>query len=294
MRGNDEQQGTVFSYINLEDRVPQSHPLRRIRQMTDSALRQMSPHFDALYARIGRPGIPPERLLRALLLQLLYSLRSEALLMERIDFDLLFRWFVGLNPDDPVWDATVFTKNRDRLLAGEVSQRLLSEVVQQAREQQLLSDEHFTVDGTLIQAWASRRSFAPKDPPPTTGTGARARKLLRDTHESKTDPEARLYKQSRTAEAVPSYLGHVLMENRSGLVVAACATQSSATAEREAALRMLAARGRSPAEVNEQTAPITLGTDKHYQEERSSPSCGGARWCRTWPSTGTTTSGRTG
>lgn len=233
MRGNDEQQGTVFSYLNLEDRIPQNHPL-----------------------------------LRAQLLQMLYSIRGEALLMERIDFDLLFRWFVGLNPDDAVWDATVFSKNRDRLLEGEVSQRFLCEVVQQAGERQLLSDEHFTVDGTLIQAWASRRSFEAKDPPPSKGTGARGRKLLRDTHESKTDPEARLYRKSDRGPSVPSYLGHVLMENRSGLIAAACATQSSATAEREAALRMLAARGRTPAEVNPQTAPITLGVDKHYQEER--------------------------
>jgi len=267
MRGNDEQQATVFSYINLEDRIPQDHPLRRIRQMTDTALKGMSPHFDALYARLGRPSIPPERLLRALLLQMLYSIRSEALLMERINFDLLFRWFVGLNPDDAVWDPTVFSKNRDRLLEGEVTQWLLHEVVQQAEQQQLLSDEHFTVDGTLIQAWASRRSFAAKAPPPTQGTGARGRKLLRDTHESQTDPEARLYRKSDSGPVVPSYLGHVLMENRNGLIVAACATQSSATAEREAALRLLDQRGRSPEQVNERTSVITLGADKHYQEK---------------------------
>jgi transposase len=190
MRGNDEQQTTVFSYINPEERIPQEHPLRRIRQMTDTALGQMSPHFAALYARQGRPSIPPERLLRALLLQILYSIRGEALLMEQINYNLLFRWFVGLNPDDEVWHATVFCKNRDRLLAGEVSQRLLEAVLEQAAGRQLLSDEHFTVDGTLIAAWASRRSFVPKDPPPTQGTGGRGRKLLRDTHESKTDPQA--------------------------------------------------------------------------------------------------------
>ena len=196
----------------------------------------MSPHFDALYACHGRPSIPPERLLRALLLQALFSLRSQAQLMEQINFNLLFRWFVGLNPDDAEWDATVFSKNRDRLLAGEVAQRLLDAVVQQAEERGLLSEEHFTVDGTLIAAWASRRSFQPKDPPPTKGTGAGGKKLLRDLHESKTDPNAQLYKKSEAAQSVPSYLGHVLMENRNGLVVAACATQSSATAEREAAL----------------------------------------------------------
>jgi transposase len=173
MRGNDEQQGSVFSYSNLEDRIPRHHPLRRIRHRTDAALQSMSAHGDALYARNGRPSIPPERRLRALLLQMLYSLRSAALLMEQIDYNLLFRWFVGLNPDDVVWDATVFCHNRDRLLAGEVAQRLLAAVVAQADGEQLLSDEHFTVDGTLIQAWASRRSFAPQDPPPTRGTGAR-------------------------------------------------------------------------------------------------------------------------
>ena len=267
MRGNDEQQGNVFSYVNPEDRIPQDHPLRRIRRMTDAALQRLSPHFDALYSHLGRPGIPAERLLRALLLQMLYSIRSEALLMEQIDYNLLFRWFVGLNPDDEVWDATVFTKNRDRLLSGEVSQRLLNEVVQQARQQELLSDQHFTVDGTLIQAWASRRSFGPKDPPPTTGTGARGRKLLRDTHESQTDADARLYRKSQHGAAVPSYLGHVLMENRSGLIVAACATRSSAKAEREAGLRLLDGCGRSPEQVNPDTARITLGADKHYQEE---------------------------
>ena len=266
MRGNDEQQGNVFSYINPEDRIPQEHPLRRIRQMTDTALRQMAHDFAPLYAAMGRPSIPPERLLRAMLLQFLYAIRGEALLMEQLNYNLLFRWFVGLNPDDEVWHATVFSKNRDRLLAGDIAQRFLDEVLQQAAQHDLLSDEHFTVDGTLMAAWASRRSFQPKDPPPTQGTGARGRKLLRDTHESKTDPDARLYKKSDAGQACPSYLGHVLIENRNGLVVAACATQSSATAEREAALRMLDGRGRSPQQVSASTPTITLGADKHYQE----------------------------
>ena len=268
MRGNDEQQGNVFSYINPEDRIPQEHPLRRIRLMTDTALRQMAQDFAPLYAAMGRPSIPPERLLRAMLLQFLYATRSEALLMEQLNYNLLFRWFVGLNPDDEVWHATVFSKNRDRLLAGDIAQRFLDEVLQQAAQHDLLSDEHFTVDGTLIAAWASRRSFQPKEPPPTQGTGARGRKLLRDTHESKTDPDARLYKKSDAGQAAPSYLGHVLIENRNGLVVAACATQSSATAEREAALRMLDGRGRSPQQVSRSTPPITLGADKHYQEAK--------------------------
>lgn len=268
MRGEDEKQDEMFSYISIEDGVPREHPLRRIRALMDRALEELWAHFEALYSRMGRPSIPPERLLRALLLQALYSIRSEQQLMEQIDYNLLFRWFVGLNSDDKIWDATVFTKNRDRMMAGEVAQRLLEAVVGQAGEHQLLSEEHFTVDGTLIKAWASRKSFAPKDPPPTTGTGAKGKKLLRDTHESKTDPEARLYKKSTAGESRPSYLGHVLIENRHGLVVGACATQSSTTAEREAALAMLDARGRSPDRIREQTTAITLGADKLYQEEK--------------------------
>ena len=268
MRGDDKQQTAMFSYLNIEDRIPRDHPLRRIRAMADVALKELWAHFEALYSRYGRPSIPPERLLRALLLQALYSVRSEEQLMEQINYNLLFRWFVGLNPDDPVWDPTVFSKNRDRMMAGSVSQHLLESVLRQAGEHQLLSEEHFTVDGTLIEAWASRQSFQPKDPPPEKGTGARGKKLLRDTHESKTDPEARLYKKSAAGESRPSYLGHVLIENRQGLVVAACATQSSTTAEREAALAMLNERGRSPDKITPATAAITLGADKLYQEEK--------------------------
>jgi transposase len=239
MRGDEKQQTAMFSYISLEERVPAEHPLRVIRAMVDRALAELWSHFEALYARRGRPSIPPEQLLRALLLQALYAIRSERQLMEQIHFNLLYRWFVGLGMEDSAWDPTVFTKNRDRLLAGEVSQRLLLAVVEQARAQSLLSEEHFTVDGTLLEAWANRNSFAPKDPPPAQGTGSGGRKLLRDTHESSTDPEARLYKKSTAGESKPSYLGHVMVENRNGLVVAACATQSSTTAEREAALAML-------------------------------------------------------
>ena len=268
MRGDEKQQSVMFSYIDLEQRVPSEHRLRAIRAMVDQALDDLSVHFDALYARRGRPSIPPEQLLRALLLQVLYAIRSEQQLMEQVDYNLLFRWFVGLGMDERVWDATVFSKNRDRLLAGAVSQRLLVAVVEQARAQNLLSEEHFTVDGTLLEAWANRNSFAPKDPPPTEGTGARGRKLLRDTHESSTDAEARLYKKSTAGEAKPSYLGHVIIENRNGLVVAACATQSSTTAEREAALAMLdemKRAGGSPAAGQKQ---VTLGADKLYQEQK--------------------------
>jgi transposase len=266
MRGPDEKQATVFSYIPLEKRIPPDHPLRRIREMMDRGLNELWTHFEALYARRGRPSIAPERLLRALLLQALYSIRSETQLMEQLDYNLLYRWFVGLNADDGVWDATVFTKNRDRLMDGEVSQRLLEAVLRQASEKQLLSEEHFTVDGTLIQAWASRKSFVPKEKPPEKGSGTGGKKLLRDTHESKTDPEARLFKKSAAGEARPSYLGHLMIENRHGLVMAACATQSGTSEEREAALAMLDRWGRTPEQVNEQTPAITMGADKLYQE----------------------------
>ncbi len=259
MRGNDEQQGAVFSYVSAEQRIASDHPLRQIRATTDAALRELSSEFDALYGAGGRPSIAPERLLRALLLQILYSRRSERLLMEEMNYNLLFRWFVGLEMDDEVWDVTVFTKNRERLIAGEVAQKFFAAVLKQARSAAWLSDEHFTVDGTLIEAWANRRSFVEKKDPPQRGTGARGRKLLRDTHESKTDPEARLFRRSQAAESRPSYLGHVITENRNGLVVAVCVTQSSTKAEREAALAMLP-------QISDGRRRITLGADKGYQE----------------------------
>ena len=245
----------MFSYVSAEQRIAADHPLRPIRAMTDGALRELSAEFEALYAAGGRPSIAPERLLRALLLQVLYSRRSERLLMEEMNYNLLFRWFVGLEMDDEVWDVTVFTKNRERLIAGAVAQKFFTAVVEQARGAGLLSDEHFTVDGTLIEAWASRRSFEKKPDPPQRGTGARGRKLLRDTHASKTDPEARLFRRSQAAESRPSYLGHVLTENRKGLVVAVCVTQSSTKAEREAGLAMLE-------QVSDGKRKITLGADK--------------------------------
>ena len=260
MRGDDKQQLGVFSYVSAEDRIAKDHPLRTIRRMTEEALAGLSSHFDSLYAVGGRPSIAPEKLVRALLLQALYSVRSERQLMEQLDYNLLFRWFVGLNMDDPIWDVTVFTKNRERLLRGEVAERLLLAVVEQAHARQLLSEEHFTIDGTLIQAWANRRSFKEKPDPPSRGTGARGAKLLRDTHESTTDPEARLFRKSASAAVVPSYLGHVLTENRNGLVVAALATQSGTRAEREAAITLLDRMRRRP-------EPITLGADKGYQEQ---------------------------
>jgi transposase len=259
MRGDEEQQNEMYSYRTSEMRVPADHPLRALRRMCDEALRQLSPTFDELYATTGRPSIAPEMLLRALLLQPLYSIASERLLMEQLDYNLLFRWFVGLGMDAEVWDATVFSKNRERLIAGEVAQKFFAAVRQQAERAGLLSDEHFTVDGTLIEAWASRRSYEPKPDPPQRGSGARGRKLLRDTHASKTDPEARLFKRSGAAEAKPSYLGHVITENRHGLVVEAMVSESGQRAEREAALTMLRKLRRR--------GPATLGADKAYQEE---------------------------
>src|SRR5579863_9845709 len=197
MRGPDNQQSDMFSYLSPEQRVRADHPLRAIRAMADMALWSMSARFDEMYSQTGRPSIPPEKLLRAQLLQMLYSIRSERLLMEEIDYSVLFRWFVGLNMDEPVWDVTVFTKNRDRLLEGDIAQQFFQAVVEQARRQQLLSDEHFSVDGRLLEAWAGDKSFQKKSNPPKQGTGSRGEMLLNDTHASTTDPEARKYRKSR-------------------------------------------------------------------------------------------------
>jgi transposase len=270
MRGPDEHQEGMFSYISTEKRIPHDHPLRRLRAMTDVALQELSPRFTDLYSRYGRPSIAPEKLLRALLLQALYSVRSERLLMEELNYNLLFRWFVGLNVDDDVWDVTVFTKNRERLLEGNIAEIFFDAVLAQAEEQKLLSDEHFTVDGTLLEAWANRRSFREKKEPPQKGTGARGRKMLRDTHESSTDPESRLYKKSAMGEARPSYLGHVVMENRNGLIIRPCVTQSGTRAEREAALAMMkviVAKAQARQKSGERRE-LTLGADKAYQEEK--------------------------
>ncbi len=247
MRGTDLQQGHVFSYLSPEQRVRKDHPLRPIRVMVDPILRQLSRRFDKMYAKVGRPSIPPEQLLRALLLQMLYSVRSERLLVEEIDYNILFRWFVGLNLDDPVWDATVFTKNRDRLLEAEVAQEFLARVVAYAREQGWTSDEHFTVDGTLLEAWASLKSFQRKDqldssPPddpgnPTVNFHGEPRSNA--THESRTDPEARLARKGAGKEAKLSYSGNLLVENRHGLIVQSRVWEASGFAERYAALEML-------------------------------------------------------
>jgi transposase len=263
MRGDDRQTGYVFSYLSPEERVPADHPLRAIRRMTDAVFTRLSPQFDRLYSTMGRPSIPPEKLLRALLLQGLYTVRSERLLMEQLQYNLLFRWFVGLSMDDPVWDATTFTKNRDRLLEGEIAAAFFAEVLADAKAAGLVSDEHFTVDGTLLEAWASQKSFRRRDTPPdrpddpgnpTVNFRGDARK--NDTHHSTTDPDARLYKKSSGREAKLAYLGHLLMENRHGLIVDALVTAATGTAEREAALLML---GELP-----DGGRVTVGGDKNY------------------------------
>src|SRR3954452_17023896 len=225
MRGADEQSGSMFSYISPEERVPADHPLRAIRRITDRALERLSPRFGTLYVQFGRPSIPPERLLRALLLQALYTIRSERQLMEQLDYNLLFRWFVGLGMDDRVWSATTFSKNRDRLLDGDIAGAFFEAVRLHADSARLLSDEHFTVDGTLLEAWASHKSFRPRDEEPPTGGGGNptinfhGQRRRNETHRSTTDPDARLYRKGANRDARLGYLGHVLMEHRSGLIV---------------------------------------------------------------------------
>lgn len=256
----------MYSYVRLEQRIAGDHPVRGIRALVDRALARMDAELEKLYSDRGRPSIAPERLLRATLLMVLYSIRSERQLMEQMNYNLLFRWFVGLEMDDPVWDVTVFTKNRERLIVGAVSQQLLSAVLEDARQQELLSEEHFTVDGTLIQAWAAARSFKDKsDPPqPGAGSGYQGAVLLRDKVESSTDPDARLYKKASADKSVPSYQGHALMENRNGLVVAAEASLAATVAEREMALKLLD-RVIEPKH-KRKAKKITLGADTQYQE----------------------------
>ncbi|MDA8094156.1 MAG: IS5 family transposase [Betaproteobacteria bacterium] len=265
MRGSSQQQQGLFNYVSPEQMVPKDHPLRRMREWTDVALKAMSGHFTTLYSHTGRPSIAPEKLLRALLLQVFYSIRSERLLIEQLNYNMLFRWFVGLNPDDALWDASTFSKNRDRLVEGDVAQAFLKAVVDQAREVNLISDEHFSVDGTLIEAWSSQKSFRPKEPTdgPPPGEGGRNAEVdfkgetrTNDTHASTTDPDARLYRKGDNQAARLVYAGHVLMENKNGLIVDACVTHASGSAEREAATTM----------VNRMDGdqPATLGADKAY------------------------------
>jgi len=248
----------MFSYISLEERIAEDHPLRAVRRLADGVLKAMSPKLDKLYSDVGRPSIAPERLFRALLIQAFYSVRSERLLMEQLDYSLLFRWFVGLEIDDEVWNHAVFSKNRERLLNQEVAQLFFRQVNTQAKG--LMSDEHFTVDGTLIEAWASHKSFQKKDGGGGSDAGRdfHGEKRTNETHESKTDPEARLYKKSYGQEAKLSYLGHTVVENRNGLIAAAMATQADGTAERDAGALMIAGI------VKKKRRRITLGADKAY------------------------------
>jgi transposase len=269
MRGEDRQQSKLFSYVSAEQRIPATHPIRTIRQLVDRALQVLSPRFDRLYAVGGRPSIPPEQLLRALLLQVLYTVRSERQLMERLEYDLLFRWFVGVEVDDPIWDVTVFTKNRDRLLAGDIAQRFFAAVLGEARQRGLLSAEHFTVDGTLVQAWAGQKSFQRRgrrrrptgdDDPGNPTVDFHGERRSNATHQSTTDPEARLARKGNGREAQLAYQGHVLMENRNGLAVGATVTAAEGTAERSTAPQLLRRlprrRGRR-----------TLGADKGYDSQ---------------------------
>ena len=263
MRGELEDSEGMFSYITPAQRVPKDHPLRPIRTMVDTALKELSPVFQRLYSRIGRPSIPPERLIRASVLQMLYSIRSERQLMEQLNFNILYRWFVGLGMDDRVWDATVYTKNRRRLLDGRVDVKFFEAILQQAEEKGLVSEEHFTVDGTLIEAWASQKSFQRKDrpsPPPddpgNPTVNFRGEKRANDTHESKTDPQAKLWRKARGHEAKLCYMGHALMENRNGLAVAGKATLASGYAEREAALELIEPKAGG--------SRITVAGDKGY------------------------------
>jgi transposase len=262
MRGADDQSGSMFSYISPEHRVPTDHPLRAVRRITDRALERLSPRLGTLYVNFGRPSIPPEKLLRALLLQALYTIRSERQLMEQLDYNILFRWFVGLGLDDAVWSPTTFTKNRDRLLKGDIAQAFFEAVLRHADTARLLSDEHFTVDGTLLEAWASHKSFRPRDEEPRSGAGGnptvnfRGQRRTNDTHHSTTDPDARLFKKAVGQPARLGYLGHVLMEHRSGLIVQTIVTPATGHAERDAALVMVqAVPGRHR---------ITVAGDKYY------------------------------
>jgi transposase len=261
MRGSDLNQSAIYSYVSPEERVPADHPLRPIREMCDAALNTLSRRFAPLYSRFGRPSVPPEQLLRSLLLQVLYSIRSERMLMEQLQYNLLFRWFVGLNMDDSVWVATVFSKNRDRLLQGDIAQAFFDAVLDQARAKGLLSDEHFTVDGTLLEAWASKKSYVKKENPPAKGSGCAGELLLRDTHECTTDPDARLFRKSSGGAFQLCHMGHVLMENRNALPVMGRVTEAVTNAEWDAALDMLEA-------VSGGERRITVGADTGYDYAR--------------------------
>jgi len=262
MRGAFRDQGSMFSYVLPEQRIPAEHPLRPIRGLVRDVLDGLSRSLTKLYSHEGRPSIPPEQLLSALLVQVLYGIRSERQLMEQLDYNLLFRWFVGLSPDDPIWDPSVFTKNRERLQEGDVFQKFMNGLLNHPRVKPLLSDEHFSVDGTLIEAWASQKSFKPKDgSDKDDGSDFHGHKRKNDTHASTTDPEAKLYRKADGREAKLSYMGHVVMENRNGLAVGGMVTQANGTAEREAAEAMLKVKAKRA------RRRITVGEDKAYDTQ---------------------------
>jgi len=259
MRGTFQDQGGLFSYISPEDRVPVAHPLRKVRELVRDVLKGLSRSFGTLYAKEGRPSIPPEQLLSALLLQVFYGIRSERQLMDQLDYNLLYRWFVGLSPDDPIWDPTTFTKNRDRLQQGDVFGKFMKTLLNHPQVAPLLSDEHFSVDGTLIEAWASHKSFKPKDGgDDDDGANFHKQKRSNETHESTSDPDSRLYRKAHGREAKLSYMGHATMENRNGLAVDGRVTQANGTAERRASEAMLKRKAK------EVGARITAGEDKAY------------------------------
>ena len=259
MRGAFVDQGGLFSYISPEARVPPGHPLRKVRELVRAVLGELNRSLEALYGSEGRPSIPPEQLLSALLLQVFYGIRSERQLMEQLDYNLLYRWFVGLSPDDPVWDPTTFTKNRDRLQNGEVFTKFMSKLLNHPQVKPLLSDEHFSVDGTLIEAWASHKSFRPKDGSGDDGgANFHGQKRKNDTHASTSDPDSRLYRKAAGREAKLCYMGHATMENRHGLAVAGMVTRATGTAERRAAERMLKTKAKQAGH------RITAGEDKAY------------------------------
>ena len=258
MRGTFRDQGGLFSYVSPESRVPATHPLRKVRALVRDVMEELSRGFARLYAKEGRPSVPPEHLLSALLIQVLYGIRSERQLMEQLDYNLLYRWFVGLSPDDPVWDPTTFTKNRERLQQGDVFQKFMAKLLHHPQVKPLLSDEHFSVDGTLIEAWASQKSFRPKYGSDDGGENFHGQKRRNDTHRSTSDPESRLYRKAQGREAKLSYMGHAVMENRHGLAVAGMVTQANGTAERRASEAMLKTKSK------EAGHRITAGEDKAY------------------------------
>jgi transposase len=259
MRGEFRDQGGLFSYIDPEKRIPAGHPLRQVRVLVREVLKELSRSFGRLYSHEGRPSIPPEQLLSALLLQVLYGIRSERQLMEQLDYNLLFRWFIGLSPDERVWDATSFTKNRERLQQGKVFDKFMAKLLEQPEVKPLLSDEHFSVDGTLIEAWASHKSFKPKDADKgDDGSDFHGQKRKNDTHASTSDPDAKLYRKAAGREARLSYMGHVVMENRHGLAIAGKVSQADGTAERRASEAMLKHK------VRRRGRRITVGEDKAY------------------------------